>query len=270
MIEPESEQTIRKAGRPRSAQSHQAILEATLALFAEEGLAGSSIEAIAERAGVGKTTIYRRWPSKEDVIKDALTLFREDLPLPDTGNIRNDLLYIAKGSQELFNRNPLTGKLMTRLIAEIKTKPEIYRAFYEKLVAPRIQQFCQMVERAQERGELRPDLDATFILYLIFSSLVYGNIFNELIDPDVQQLYDPESAVDALLWGIGTQPSWPGNDAKTKTHTKSQNLRSGRMPPERMHPLLTCSLPGGGICSRSIRPIIPACVAWSLKPSRRA
>lgn len=203
MSEPEPEQTMRKAGRPRSAQSHQAILEATLALFAEVGLQGLSIEAIAERAGVGKTTIYRRWSSKEDVIKDALDLFRAGNPIPDTGNIRNDLLYITKESQELFNRNPLMGKLTTKLIAEIKTKPEIYHAFYEKLVAPRIQEFRQIVERAQERGELRPDLDATFILYLIFSSLVYGNIFTALIDPYKQQVYEPEAAVDALLCGIG-------------------------------------------------------------------
>ncbi|HET7638015.1 MAG TPA: helix-turn-helix domain-containing protein, partial [Ktedonobacteraceae bacterium] len=109
MSEPEPEQTMRKAGRPRSAQSHRAILEATLALFAEVGLQGLSIEAIAERAGVGKTTIYRRWSSKEDMIKDALDLFRSGNPIPDTGNIRNDLLYIAKEARELFNRNPLMG-----------------------------------------------------------------------------------------------------------------------------------------------------------------
>ena len=202
----ETEQMIRKAGRPRSAQSHQAILEATLALFAEEGLAGSSIEAIAERAGVGKTTIYRRWSSKEDVIKDALNLFRADNPIPDTGNIRNDLLYIAKESRELFNHNPLMAKLTTKLIAEIKTKPEIYHVFYEKLVASRVQQFRQIVERAKARGELRPDLDTTFIVSLIFTSLVYSNIFTELIDPYAKSIYEPETAVDALLRGIGTQP----------------------------------------------------------------
>ena len=202
----EPEQTSRKAGRPRSAQSHQAILEATLALFAEEGLSGSSIEAIAERAGVGKTTIYRRWSSKEDVIKDALNLFRADNPIPDTGNIRNDLLYIAKESRELFNHNPLMAKLTTKLIAEIKTKPEIYHVFYEKLVASRVQQFRQIVERAKARGELRPDLDTTFIVSLIFTSLVYSNIFTELIDPYAKSIYEPETAVDALLRGIGTQP----------------------------------------------------------------
>jgi AcrR family transcriptional regulator len=206
MYETEPEQTTRKAGRPRSAQSHQAILEATLALFAEEGLAGLSIEAIAERAGVGKTTIYRRWPSKEDVIKDAINLFREDVPLPNTGSIRNDLLSIAKEARELFDHNPLMAKLMTKLIAEIKTKPEIYHAFYEKLVASRIQQFRQMIEHAQERGEVREDLDAMFIVSLVFISLVYGNILAELIDPYAKQVYKPEAAVDALLRGIGTRP----------------------------------------------------------------
>src|SRR5260221_12467942 len=103
MNELEPEQTIRKAGRRRSAQSHQAILEATLALFAEVGFQGLSIEAIAERAGVGKTTIYRRWSSKEDVIKDPPDLFPAGKPVPDTATIANDLLYIAKESLALFS-----------------------------------------------------------------------------------------------------------------------------------------------------------------------
>ncbi len=203
----ELEQTIRKAGRPRSVQSHQAILEAALTLFAEEGLAGLSMEAIAERAGVGKTSIYRRWSSKEDVIKEALAVFREELSFPDTGNIRDDLLSITRESRELFDRHPLMAKLITKVIAETKTKPEIYRAFYDKLVAPRMQQFRLMVERAQERGELRSDLDMRLALSLIFSSLVYGSLFAELIDPYVKPTYEPEEAVDALLRGLGTRLS---------------------------------------------------------------
>src|SRR5260370_35407707 len=101
------------------------------------------------------------------------------------------------------------GKLTTKLLAEFKTKPEIYRAFYDKVVAPRIQQFRQIVERAQERGELRPDLDVTFILYLIYISLVYGNIFTELIDPDAQRAYEPEAAADRPLFGTGTPNAGP-------------------------------------------------------------
>lgn len=207
MNEAEPGLVMRKAGRPRSLQSHQAILEATLEVFAEEGLQGLSIEAIAERAGVGKTTIYRRWSSKEDMIKDALDLFRGDHPLPDTGNIREDLLYIAREARELFKRDPLMGKLLTKLIAEMKTKPEIYHAFYDKLASPRLQQFRQVVERAQERGELRQDMDATFMLYQIVISLAYGNLFIELLSPNSQAVFEPEVAVDALLGGIGARSS---------------------------------------------------------------
>lgn len=204
MIEPDTEQTVRKAGRPRSAQSHQAILEATLALFVEEGLQGLSMEAIAERAGVGKTTIYRRWSSKEAVIKEALDLLRADKPLPNTGNIRQDLLILARESRETFAHNPFMVQLMTRLIAELKTTPEIYRAFYRHQIMPRLEQFLQIIEGAQARGEVRPELDAMFVLTLIFTTLVYGPMFSELIDPDAQHLYEPEVAVDALLRGIGT------------------------------------------------------------------
>lgn len=204
----EYEQAIRKVGRPRSTESHQAILEATLTLFAEEGLQGLSIEGVAERAGVGKTTIYRRWSSKEDLIKDALDQFRADYPVPDTGNIRNDLLSITREAQALFNRNPLVGKLITKLVAEVKTKPDIYRPFYEKVAAPRLQQFRQMVERAQQRGELRSDLDPSLMFSLILISLAYGSLFGELIAPDANQIYDPEAAVDALLHGIGTPSSF--------------------------------------------------------------
>src|SRR5260370_21589726 len=139
MNETEPELTIRKAGRPRSAQSHQAILEATLELFAEVGYQGLSIEAIAERAGVGKTTIYRRWSSKEEIIKDALIIMRAGTDIPDTGNIRDDLLFITTTTRDIFKQNPLVGKLTTKLIAESKSNPEIYHTFYEKLVAPRIQ-----------------------------------------------------------------------------------------------------------------------------------
>jgi len=66
------EQGIRKPGRPRSAQAHKAILDATLELLAEEGFHGLSIEAVAAKAGVGKTTIYRRWPSKDELVMDAI------------------------------------------------------------------------------------------------------------------------------------------------------------------------------------------------------
>ncbi|MEO7018762.1 MAG: hypothetical protein ABI234_01255 [Ktedonobacteraceae bacterium] len=64
---------------------------------------------------------------------------------------------------------------------------------------------CSAGSRAQQRGELRSNLDATFLLNLIFGTLVYGNLFTNIIDPYAQQDYEPEAMVDALLRGIGTQ-----------------------------------------------------------------
>lgn len=202
----EAEQTGRKAGRPRSAQAHRAILEATLEVFAEVGLQGLSIEAVAEQAGVGKTTIYRRWSSKEDMLKEALDLVHESLPIPDTGNIRDDLLSMTRLAQAILSGNSLMGKLVLKLIAEMKTRPEIYRVFTAKLMEPRIRQFRQIIERAQQRGELRSDLDVMPILYQVFSSLLYSHLFIDVFDFAFQHVFDPEIAVDTLLHGIGAEP----------------------------------------------------------------
>src|SRR5271168_3505369 len=80
-------------GRPRSQVADRAILTAAAELLADRGLAAMSIEEVAARAGVGKTTIYRRWPSKGLLALDAfVTSFREEQPLPDTGTLRGDLL----------------------------------------------------------------------------------------------------------------------------------------------------------------------------------
>ena len=80
-------------GRPRTSEADRAILTAAVELLAERGLAAMSIEEVAARAGVGKATIYRRWPSKGLLALDAfVAVFREQQPLPDTGTLRGDLI----------------------------------------------------------------------------------------------------------------------------------------------------------------------------------
>src|SRR3954463_814071 len=89
--------TARPPGRPRSERAAKAIIEATLDLLAEEGgVAGVSIEAVAARAGVGKTTIYRRWPHKEALIIDAFATLKEPFPAPRGDSVRDDLVAIAQ------------------------------------------------------------------------------------------------------------------------------------------------------------------------------
>ncbi|WP_254721945.1 TetR/AcrR family transcriptional regulator [Kovacikia minuta] len=93
-------------GRPRSAQSHQAMLQATLELLAEVGFEAMSIEAIATRAGVGKTTIYRRYSSKAELVADAIESIREEVLLPDTGSLWGDMDALIQNAAQI-SLNPL-------------------------------------------------------------------------------------------------------------------------------------------------------------------
>jgi AcrR family transcriptional regulator len=81
----------RRPGRPRDARADEAIIDATLHLLGQGGIAGVSIEAVAATAGVGKATIYRRWPSKEALVLHAMLLGTDQPPTPDTGSLRGDL-----------------------------------------------------------------------------------------------------------------------------------------------------------------------------------
>ena len=74
-------EVARRPGRPRSEQADQAIIDAALSLFAESGPEGLCIERVAARAGVGKATIYRRWPGKEDLLLDAIAALKAPMPL---------------------------------------------------------------------------------------------------------------------------------------------------------------------------------------------
>src|SRR5579859_5921183 len=97
----------RSSGRPRSVRSHAAILDATLHMLAEQGIRGSSIEAIAARAGVGKMTIYRRWPSKEALILEALRTFFTEPALANSGNVRDDLTTTLREAIQRSRSQPL-------------------------------------------------------------------------------------------------------------------------------------------------------------------
>lgn len=191
---------VRKAGRPRSARSHQAILEATIALLAEVGYEAMSIEAVAARAGVGKATIYRRWPSKVELVTEAIQTLHTELAFVDTGNIRDDLLTFLRST---FQARPSTiENLLLKMVSEMRSNPEIYQTFHASIIAPRLQQLSQFVERAQARGEIRADLDPLFVIDLIAGPALYRLLLSGIMtSPPPPNL--PEQIVDAVLHGIG-------------------------------------------------------------------
>ncbi len=124
-------------GRPRSERAHEAILEATLDLLLEEGFTRMSIEAVATRAGVGKATIYRRWPSKADLVVEAVAC-RKEQPFvdPDSGGVREDLVSLARQAFRPRESSEVT-ELMLRLASARARHPELQEAFMRHIVEPR-------------------------------------------------------------------------------------------------------------------------------------
>ena len=201
------EQGIRKPGRPRSAQAHKAILEATLELLAEEGFQGLSIEEVAARAGVGKTTIYRRWSSKDELVIDAIHAVQVDLSMVDTGNFRNDLVTLFKTAYQSMMAHPLLGQLSIKFIGEYQTNPEIFQVYLTQVLVPRFQQFRHMVEQAQARNEIRRDIDWTLLIDLIGGSLYFHWITTRFLAPtsSTSPVEWVEQVIDTIMQGIGTK-----------------------------------------------------------------
>src|SRR6516225_7929721 len=167
-------------GRPRSVEADRAILAATVDLLASRGLAAMSIEEVAARAGVGKATIYRRWPSKGLLALDAFVAsFREQQPLPDTGTLRGDLIAALTAWVRAVTRTPM-GPMLTGLIAEAQHDPELRRAWRDRVLEPLRGQHRIMLDRAIARGEIAASVDRDVVLDLFFGAAEHRLLLGHL------------------------------------------------------------------------------------------
>lgn len=193
-----------RVGRPRSVETHHAILEATLELVARDGIQGVSIEAIAAQAGVGKTAIYRRWATKDALVLDALSELQAQVRLVESGNIRKDLSSFLGDLFSQIESHPLLKGLLLRVLGEAKDRPEFLQALIERLYTPRRQQWQELFQHAQQRGELRSDLDLNIVAGLIMGSVFY-HVLTSQISPTATPVRElPERIIDAVLHGVGT------------------------------------------------------------------
>jgi AcrR family transcriptional regulator len=202
-----SEGGPRRAGRPRSAAAERAILDAALRSLVDAGYAGTSIEGVAARAGVAKTTIYRRWPSKEALLAAALRTLNESLSIPDTGSVRADLA----GLLDQFVRNTTASVIwpaLHRAIGASLDAPELMEILLENLIQPRRAALRQVIERAMQRGELRPDVDADLLTQAIAGAFIAGVVFG--LGPDVVLPARRERLLDLVLEGALARPGEPG------------------------------------------------------------
>lgn len=172
----------RRPGRPRSVRAHQAILAATLELLAQVGYQGMSLEGVAARAGVGKTTIYRRWASKEQLVIDALASMESETQLVETGDLRADMIAMLRREMDPASQ-PTSIPLLMRLLGEVVENPDLFRFYRERVVAPQMDQLVAVVERAKARGELRTDVDPTLLLELLGGPILLHFIITGEIPP---------------------------------------------------------------------------------------
>jgi AcrR family transcriptional regulator len=194
---PASAAPARRPGRPRSEQAEQAIIKATLELFAEKGPDGLCVEAVAARAGVGKATVYRRWKNKEDLLLAALGSLKSPLPEPATGSVRDDLVaMVTVMGQDAVD--PARQRQYTLLLGEGEKYPKLMARYAETVVEPRRDLIRSVLRRGIEAGQIRPDLDIEVaMLTLTGAAMSRGRC--EVIPHDGEFA---ERVVDSLLLGL--------------------------------------------------------------------
>jgi AcrR family transcriptional regulator len=173
----------RPPGRPRSKAAHVAILAAAIDLTREVGYDALAMDAIAARAGVGKATVYRRWPSKEAIMAEAVEWIVRLVPTPDTGHVEGDLLVLMLATMRMY-QDPATGPLLSGLIAAMVRSPLIAEKIRRGFIGVRLEAMREALRRGVSRGELRADLDLELTLDLLsgpmlFRSLVTGGRVDE-------------------------------------------------------------------------------------------
>ncbi|MEE3717037.1 TetR/AcrR family transcriptional regulator [Tumidithrix elongata RA019] len=171
-----SDRPKKSVGRPRSLQSHQAMLQATVELLGEVGFDAMSIEAIAARAGVGKTTIYRRYKGKEELVADAIESIRQDVVIPDTGNLWSDLDALIENAA-LITLTPLGKQTVAMIISSASSNEQFAQIYGSKYLQPRRQAFAIVLERAKERNEIQADVDAGLVFDMMSGIMLYALIF---------------------------------------------------------------------------------------------
>jgi AcrR family transcriptional regulator len=163
-------------GRPRSQESDRAILEATVELLGQVGFDAMSIEAIAKQAKVGKTTIYRRYSSKEELVADAIESIRQDVIIPDTGNLKSDLDELIKNAAQI-TLSPVGRQTVTMIISSAASNERFAQIYRTKYLQPRREAFAVVIERAKNRKEIPADLDPGLIFDSISGIMLYALIF---------------------------------------------------------------------------------------------
>ncbi|MGP4001439.1 TetR/AcrR family transcriptional regulator [Streptomyces sp. 8N706] len=161
-------------GRPRDGRVDEAIITATRSLLARSGYAGLTVDAVAERAGIGKAAIYRRYSTKQEMVF-AAAVHEADLPgLPDTGSLLGDLTGLVQEIVDSLS-NPAAAAAIPGLIADVDASPDLAARFRDTFVTQEQACIGELLDRAVSRGEIAMIRDVELV-----HALVTGPIFTTL------------------------------------------------------------------------------------------
>ena len=184
-------------GRPRSAEADEAIVDATLTLLCAEGFDRLAMDAVAAKAGVSKATIYRRWPSKEALVIDAVARRTDPFQEAHAGPVRDQLVSLLQTMLALSRTE--VGRLLPCMVGASVTNPALARHYRERIIDPRRSRIGDILRAGVANGELYAGLDVELAIDLVVGPLLYRIVFAG--DEPVHATHC-EDMVDALLRGL--------------------------------------------------------------------
>jgi AcrR family transcriptional regulator len=190
----------RRPGRPRSERAEQAILDATVEAIGECGVDGVRCEDVAARAGVGKATLYRRWPGKEDLLIAAFASMKTPLPQPRGESVREDLIAMVE-VMAADVQDPRHARQLALLHGEGERYPRLIARFKEQVVEPRRDLIRSVLRRGIGTGELRPDTDVEIAVLALTGAVMARGKHDST--PPVRGF--AARVVDELLRGIAAR-----------------------------------------------------------------
>ncbi|MEV6317169.1 TetR/AcrR family transcriptional regulator [Streptomyces sp. NPDC051776] len=197
--------TAERRGRPRNAAVDTAVVETVLRLL-EEGapLGRLSIEGIARAAGVGKATVYRRWPGKEDLLLDVMRSVEEEVPELRGTSVRDDLVVLL----EFLRRRGLAKRssaVLRAVLTEVRSHPRLWKEYQDTVIQARQDAVRVVLQRGRATGEIRADVDLELL-----TDLFTGPMLARVVLHEWQELPEglAERIVDTVLEGV--RPSATG------------------------------------------------------------
>ncbi len=167
--------------RTRSSEAHEKVLDAALALFAERGIEGASMDAIARKAGVSKATLYNHWPDKEALLMETMLRVNgldREREEPDSGDVERDLAIV------LSRRPPAKfeaarGRVLPAMIAYSNAHPEFGKVWRERTLDPPRRSIQRILRRGIRRGQIRPGIDLDLAVALLLGPMIYQHILHK-------------------------------------------------------------------------------------------